>query len=108
MKEAAPDVPNKRIFTVIRMSEKVEIKIEIKIWLDRTQSTKKTKQNLPQRIRMEPARKKVTWTPQSHLEAHCFGGMWENIIWRTTSSSQKPPPMEAEEKWSKWSSGVWL
>jgi hypothetical protein len=48
---------------------------------------------------MEPARKKITWTPQSHLEAHCFGGMRENIIVRTTSSSQKSPPMEAEDGW---------
>jgi hypothetical protein len=69
------------------------------IWLDWTHSTKKLKWNLPQRFRMEPTGKKITWTPQSHLEAHCFGGMRENIIWRTTSSSQKPPSLEAEDGW---------
>jgi hypothetical protein len=67
-----------------------------KICLNRTHSTRQSIRNLPQRIRMEPARKEITWTPQSHLEAHCFGGMRENIIWRTTRSSQKPPPMETE------------
>jgi hypothetical protein len=79
-----------------------------KIWLDRTHSTKKSKRNLPQRIRMEPARKKITWTPQSHLEAHCSGGMRENIIWRTTSSSQEPPPIESESWWPMlhWSMAI--
>jgi hypothetical protein len=49
-------------------------------WIGHSHSTKKSKRNLPQRTRMEPARKEITWTPQSHLEAHCFGGMRENII----------------------------
>jgi hypothetical protein len=64
------------------------------LWGRTEHSTKKWKLNLPQRLRMERTRKKITWTPQSHLEAHCFGGIRKNIIWRTTSSSQKPQPME--------------
>jgi hypothetical protein len=42
------------------------------------------------------------------LEAHCFDGMRENIIWRTTSSSQKPPSMEAEDGWPMlhWSMAI--
>jgi hypothetical protein len=62
-------------------------------------STKKSKLNLPQGTRMEPARKKITRTPQSHLEAHSFGGMREEVFWLTTSSCQKPPSMEAEDGW---------
>jgi hypothetical protein len=34
--------------------------------------------------------------------------MRENIIWRTTSSSQKSPPMEAEDGWPMlhWSMAI--
>jgi hypothetical protein len=51
-----------------------------KIWLDRTHSTEKSKQNLLQRIRMEPTRKKKTWMPKSHLEAHCLERMWKEVF----------------------------
>jgi hypothetical protein len=37
---------------------------------------------------MEPARKKITWMPQSHLEAHCFDG-WPMLHW--SMAIKKPP-----------------